>query len=95
MKAFRNAGISAMVVFCAGTAIGQDVAHDADKSVTKTGHVVKQVGQEVGRTTKYGLKDAGRGTKGVAKGSVKGVEKGSKKTGNGIKEVAGKWAPST
>jgi cell division protein FtsL len=86
MKVLKIAGIPAMLVFCVGMAVGQDASHDMDKAATKTGHVVKHAEKKVGHATKSGVKDAGHGTKVVAKDSAKGV----KKTGEGIKDAAGK-----
>jgi hypothetical protein len=86
MKALRIAGVPAMLVLCVGMAVGQDASHDMDKAATKTGHVVKHTEKKVGHATKSGVKDAGRGTKVVAEDSAKGV----KKTGEGIKDAAGK-----
>ena len=74
MKTLRVAGIPAMVVLCGGMAVGQDVAHDVDKSANKTGHVVKHVGKKVGHATKSGVKGTAHGTKDVAKDSAKGVK---------------------
>jgi hypothetical protein len=86
MKALKIAGIPAMVVLCAGMAAGQDVSHDADKTVTRTGNFVGHAGKKVGHATKTGVKSTGHGTKVVAKDSAKGV----KKTGEGIKDAASK-----
>ena len=86
MKALRVAGIPAVMVLCAGIAVGQDASHNADKAVVKTGHVVKHAGRKVGHATKAGVKSAGNGSKVVAKDSAKGV----KKTGEGIKDAASK-----
>ncbi len=90
MKAFRVAGIPALLVLCVGMALGQDAAHDVDKGAIKTGKVVKHVGKKIGHATKSGVKDAGHGTKVVAKDSAKGVKKATKKTGEGIKDAASK-----
>jgi hypothetical protein len=90
MNSLRAAGIPALLVICVGMALGQDVAHDADKDATKTGNVVKHVGKKVGHVTKSGVKDAGHGTKVVAKDSAKSVKKASEKTGEGIKDAASK-----
>jgi hypothetical protein len=86
MKALRIAGIPAMSVLCVGMVVGQDASHDVDKAATKTGHLVKHAGKKVGRASKTGVKDAGHGTKVIAKDSEKGI----KKTGQGIKDAAGK-----
>jgi hypothetical protein len=75
-----------MTVLCVGMAPCQDVAHDLDKGATMTGQFVKHAGKKVGHATKSGVKDAGHETKVVAKDSAKGV----KKTGEGIKDAAGK-----
>jgi hypothetical protein len=40
MNALRIGGIPALLVLCAGMAVGQDAAHDVDKAATKTGHVL-------------------------------------------------------
>jgi hypothetical protein len=86
MKALRIGGISAMLLLCVGTAVGQDASHDVDKAGAKTGHFVKHAGKKVGHASKTGVKDAGHGTKVVAKDSAKCV----KKTGEGIKDAASK-----
>ena len=63
----RVEGVSELLVLCAGMALGQDAAHDVDKSATKTGQFVKYAGRKVGHATKSGVKDAGHGTKVVPK----------------------------
>jgi hypothetical protein len=90
MKALKIAEIPAILILGVGMALGQDAAHDADKGVTKTGHVVKDTGKRVVHSTKSGVKDAGHGTKVVAKDTAKGVKKASKKTGEGVKDAVSK-----
>jgi hypothetical protein len=63
MKVLAIAGIPTLLILCAGMAVGQDAAHDADKAATKTGHVVKHATTKVGKATKRGAKDVGHGTK--------------------------------
>lgn len=86
MKAYRTAGIPAILALCVGMALGQAASHDADKAATKTGHVIKHAGKKVGHATKSSVKGAGHGSKVVAKDSAKGV----KKTGEGIKDAPSK-----
>jgi hypothetical protein len=86
MKAYRTAGIPAMLVLCVGMAAGQAASHDVNKAATKTGNVVKHAGKKVGHATKSSVKGAGHESKVVAKDSAKGV----KKTGEGIKDAPSK-----
>ena len=71
MKALKLAGIPALLVLCAGMAVGQDAAHDVDKAATKTGQAVKHGVKKVAKGTKTGVKDVGHGTKVAAKDTGK------------------------
>jgi hypothetical protein len=94
MKSLRLAGASALLVLSVGMALGQDAAHDVDRTTTTAGRAVKHVGKKVGHATKSGVKSASHGTKVVAKDSAKGVKNASEKTAEGIKDVATKEPPS-
>jgi hypothetical protein len=62
MKALRIGGIPALLVLCVRIAVGQDAAHDVDKSATKVGHVVKRATTKAGNATKKGVQDVDHGT---------------------------------
>jgi hypothetical protein len=94
MKSLRVAGVPALLILCVGIALGQDAAHDVDKSAAKAGQVVKHVGKKAGHATKSGVKSAGQGTKALAKDTANGVKKASEKTGEWIKDATVTQAPS-
>jgi hypothetical protein len=87
MQSIRIGGIPALLVLCAGIAVGQDASHDVDKVATKTGHVVKHATTKVGKATKRGAKDVGHGTRVAAKDTQKGVKTGTERTGEGINDA--------
>jgi hypothetical protein len=90
MKVLRIGGISWLLVFWVGMAVGQDAAHGVDKVATKTGHVAKHATKKVGNATKTGAEDVGHGTKVAVKDTRKGVKTGVEKTGDGVKDVVTK-----
>jgi hypothetical protein len=89
MKAFRNAMTAALVVFCVGISLGQDVPHDVDKGAAKTGQAVKGTGKKVGHATKSGARSAAHGTKAAGKDTVKGVKKLTGKSGKKVDDGTG------
>jgi hypothetical protein len=94
MKALRVAGIPALLILCAGMAIGQDAAHDVDKAATTTGHAVKHTGKKVGHATKSGAKATAHGTKTAAKDTVKGVKKVTGTSGTKVNDGSSTSTPT-
>ena len=87
MKLLTIGGIPALLILCAGIAVGQDASHDVDKAATKTSHVVKHATKKVAKATKSSAKDVGHGTKVAAKDTGKDVATGAEKTGEGINDA--------
>jgi len=90
MKAIRIATIPALLLFCVGISLGQDVPKDVDKGATATGHALKHTGKKVGHATKSGVKGAAHGTKAAGKDTVKGVKKVTGKSGKKVDDGTSK-----